>query len=64
MSPQSEEHQKEMEQAGASGKRKATGESSDQYEAVVDGDEVHAMLTYVVDSLNAELLTELLQGFP
>jgi hypothetical protein len=52
-----------MEQAGASGKRKAVGESSDQHKAVVGGDEVHAMLMYVVDSLNAELLTELLEGF-
>jgi hypothetical protein len=60
---ESEEQQKETEQAGASGKRKAAGESSDQHEAVVGEDEVHIMLTYVVDMLNAELVIELLEGF-
>jgi hypothetical protein len=61
---ESEGQQKEMEQAGSSGKRKAARESSDQHEAVVDGEEVHTMLTYVMEALNAELLVELLEGFP
>jgi hypothetical protein len=53
----------EEQRANASGKRKAVDELGDQHEAECGGEEVHAMLQYVVKALNAELVTELLQGF-
>jgi hypothetical protein len=62
------EGQREEEQRGTSGKR----EAADEREVVQvqgaeaseeEGEEVHAVLEYVVKGLNEELLTELLEGF-
>jgi hypothetical protein len=47
--------QQKAEQEGLSGKRKAAGDFV--------GDEMHAVLEYVVKGLNEELFTELLGGF-
>jgi hypothetical protein len=66
--PQSgEEDQEEVQEAGANGKRKATGEARGRPQ-VAGGRrgrrELNAVLTYVVKALNQHLLTELLDGFP
>jgi hypothetical protein len=54
----------QAEQAGASGKRKAAGESSDTQGAEAGEEEQrHAVVEYVVTGLNEELIRELLEGF-
>jgi hypothetical protein len=57
--------QSEGQQAGASGKRKAAGESSEAQgaEAGEEEEQRHAVLEYVVTGLNEALVTELLEGF-
>jgi hypothetical protein len=53
----------QAEQAGASGERKAAGESSDAQGAEAGEEEQrHAVLEYVVTGLNEELIKELLEG--
>jgi hypothetical protein len=62
VSAQSEGEQ--AEQAGASGKRKAAGESSEAQGAEAGEEEQrHAVVEYVVTGLNEELIRELLEGF-
>jgi hypothetical protein len=59
VSPQSEQQQQE----GASGKREAAGEGGEAQGVKVGGEEIRAVLEYVVKGLNEELVTELLKGF-
>jgi hypothetical protein len=51
-------------QAATSGKRKALDEGGDTGETEVGEEERHAVLKYVVQALNEQLLKELLDGFP
>jgi hypothetical protein len=54
----------QAEQAGASGKRKAAGESNEAQGAEAGEEEQrHAVVEYVVTGLNEELIRELLEGF-
>jgi hypothetical protein len=65
VSPQSqEEHQQAEEegQAGESVKRKAAGEMGDEAQGTEEV-EKHAVLKYVVEVMNEQLITELLEGF-
>jgi hypothetical protein len=52
----------QAEQAGASGKRKAAGESSGAQGAEAGEEQRHAVVEYVVTGLNEELIRELLEG--
>jgi hypothetical protein len=51
-------------QAATSGKRKAADEGGNAREIEVGEEERHAVLKYVVQALNEQLLKELLEGFP
>jgi hypothetical protein len=53
-----------VRQAAASGKRKAADEVDNTGEIEVGEEERHAVLKYVVQALNEQLLKELLEGFP
>jgi hypothetical protein len=53
----------EKDQAGASDKKKAAGEGVSPPGADVGEEERYAVLSYVLNGLNEELLTELLEGF-
>jgi ankyrin repeat protein len=60
-----EQKEEQEEEAGASGKRKATGERDEGAQGTDAGEEEgHAVLTYVLTALDEHLLTELLEGFP
>jgi hypothetical protein len=64
VSPQSEGQQYQEEQeTSATGKSKAALRGEAKEAEAGGGEEVQAVLTYVVTSLNEELLTELLEGF-
>jgi hypothetical protein len=57
------EEEGEGTQVGPCGKRKAVGEPGDQHEAgTAEEEEAHVMLQHVLDGLNEELVTELLEG--
>jgi hypothetical protein len=59
------EQRQQEEEAGASGKRKASGERDEGAQGTDVGEEEgHAVLTYVLTALDEHLLTELLEGFP
>jgi hypothetical protein len=53
-----------VRQAATSGKRKAADEGGNAGEIEVGEEERHAVLGYVVKSLNEQLLRELLDCFP
>jgi hypothetical protein len=62
VSPEAEEQQ-QKEEAEASGKRKAAGEGGGSGGSQAVEAEVHTVLAYVVQGLNEELVTELLESF-
>jgi hypothetical protein len=75
--PQSQGQQKRETEAGVGfvnffvqiltgyGKRKAAGKRDEGAQASdADGEEGHAVLTYVLTALDEHLSTELLEGFP
>jgi hypothetical protein len=53
------DEQQEGEEAGASGKRKASSEAG----ITPQEEERHAMLSFVMTTLGDQLVTELMQGF-
>jgi hypothetical protein len=65
VSPQSQQQQarEEEETREASGQRKAAGEGGASGGSQAEEEEIHAVLAYVVQGLNEELVTELMGGF-